>query len=273
MLRQLDALTSRMTNFLIPNVMKRYVFLIITIAMIVATMLFVIGCDREPQEEHGGIVYDAVTDFDGNSYDGIWIGNQLWMKENLRTTHYADGSSIPLGGSASIEPCRYCPNNIMSNVNVYGYLYNWPAVMNCSSSSDSNPSGVQGICPNGWHVPSDEEWTQMTSYVKNQNQFVCGGSSVNIAKALASQTGWNHSVNICAVGNNQNENNAAGFTAFPAGYFVRYCCNFGDGAGFWSSTALDDYLVWDRYLYYNDANVYRNGCGMDVGYSVRCVRD
>ena len=83
----------------------------------------------------------------------------------------------------------------------YGLLYNWKAVTRNSSSSSSNPSNVQGICPTGWHVPSDAEWTQLTNYVSSQSEYVCGNDEENIAKVLASTTGWNISTNTCAVGN------------------------------------------------------------------------
>ncbi len=220
----------------------------------------------------------TVTDIDGNTYNTVLLGNQCWMKENLRTMRYANGTSIPLGTSTStITSYRYNPNNNANNVPTYGYLYNWPAVMHGASSSSSNPSGVQGICPNGWHVPSDAEWTQLTNYVSSQSQYQCGSSSSNIAKALASTTGWNSSTNNCAVGNNSSTNNATGFSALPAGdygYGGHYA-GFGYDAGFWSATGFNGRYAYLRNVNYNYADVNGNGNG-DVrycGYSVRCVRD
>ena len=221
----------------------------------------------------------TVTDNDGNIYNTVQIGNQCWMKDNLRTTRYADGTTIPLGplgSSTSITtPYRYNPNNDSSNVSAYGYLYNWPAVMHGASSSASNPSGVQGICPSGWHVPSDAEWTQLTNYVGSQPQFQCYNSSDKIAKALASTTGWNSSTNTCAVGNYPSTNNATDFSAFPAGIYNNsgnYVL-FGGDVSFWSATAFSDHYAYYRYLDYNDANVYRYNNYMNYGFSVRCVRD
>ena len=102
-----------------------------------------------------------VTDIDGNVYKTVKLGNQVWMAENLRTTRYADGRKIPLGTTESFDVAyRYYPDDNSANVADYGYLYNWPAVMNGSASSSANPSGVQGICPDGWHVPSNAEWTE-----------------------------------------------------------------------------------------------------------------
>ena len=220
------------------------------------------------------VLPNAVTDIDGNHYDAVQIGNQVWMAENLRTTRYANGTSIPLGTSTStITSYRYNPNDNANNVPTHGYLYNWPAVMHGASSSSANPSGVQGICPNGWHVPSDAEWTQLTDYVGSQTQYQCDNSSNNIAKALASTTGWNSSTYTCAVGNNPSTNNATGFSALPAGYYGGYYDDFGGGAGFWSATEGSGNGAYGRGLGYNYASVYRYGYYKNYGFSVRCVRD
>ena len=216
----------------------------------------------------------TVTDIDGNTYNTVQIGNQCWMKENLRTTRYANGVNIPMGSTYSYtDPYRYAPDNNSSNVSTYGYLYNWSAVMHGASSSSSNPSGVQGICPNGWHVPSDAEWTQLTDYVGSQTQFQCDNSSGNIAKALASTTGWNSDASTCAVGNNSSTNNATGFSALPAGYGSGNYGNFGYAAKFWSATESSYGFAYYRRLYYNDADVGRYDDNEYNGFSVRCVRD
>ena len=217
----------------------------------------------------------TVTDIDGNVYNTVQIGNQCWMKENLRTTKYADGTTIPMGSTYSYtEPYRYAPHNETSNVASYGYLYNWPAVMHGASSSAANPSGVQGVCPNGWHVPSDAEWTQLTDYVSSQSQYVCGEGSSYIAKALASTIGWNSSTETCTVGNNPSSNNATGFSALPAGYYnYGYYIDFGGYAYFWSATKDNDGYAYFRYLYYGYAYVSWNGTnGRSDAFSVRCVR-
>ena len=216
----------------------------------------------------------TVTDYDGNIYNTVQIGTQCWMKENLRTTKYADGTSIALGSTTSETTAyRYYPDNNSSNVSTYGYLYNWPAVMHGASSSVANPSGVQGICPTGWHVPSDAEWTQLTDYVSSQSQYVCGNDNTYIAKALASTTGWNTSSNTCAVGNNQSSNNVTGFSAFPAGYYSGSYNDFGYNAYYWSSTEYNSSAAWDRCLRYGYASVSRSKYKKDYGFSVRCVRD
>ncbi len=220
----------------------------------------------------------TVTDIDNNTYNTVQIGNQCWMKENLRTTRYSNGTSIALGSwTSSASSYRYYPNNDQSNVSTYGYLYNWKAVMGNSSSSNENPSGVQGICPTGWHVPSDAEWTQLTDYVSSQSQYVCGSSNTNIAKAMASTAGWSSSTNTCAVCNDPSANNAAGFSALPAGYYDGNHSYFGLGAWFWSSKdnyefAYND-CAYDRGIPCSVGNVTRYYHKKYYGYSVRCVRD
>jgi uncharacterized protein (TIGR02145 family) len=223
----------------------------------------------------------TITDIDDNVYQTVQIGNQCWMKENLRTTRYADGTSISLGSSTSTStPYRYYPNCDSNNVSIYGYLYNWYAIMYNSPSSTNNPSGVQGICPNGWHVPSNAEWTQLTDYVSSQTQFLCS-LPTNISKALASNTGWSNSSQTCAVGNNQSSNNATGFTAFPAGYYCSTGCqSFGRYASFWTSTENGSEIsfpisgVYNPYMNYNNGYVWNNTPDVKYsGNSVRCVKD
>ena len=221
----------------------------------------------------------TIFDYDSNIYNTVQIGNQCWMKENLRSVHYSNGVVVPAGtGSSFTIGYRYVPNNDESNVATYGYLYNWPAVMNGSASSVSNPSGVQGICPLGWHVPSDAEWTQLTNYVSSQSQYVCGNNSSSIAKALADTTGWNSYTSTCTVGNNLSANNATGFSAFPAGGYYYYDGDnyyyFGGWTFFWSSTDYDLHNVWGRELNYSYAAMVReHSYDKNWGLSVRCIRD
>ena len=216
----------------------------------------------------------TITDYDGNTYTTVQIGDQCWMRENLRTTHYANGGSIPLGSNTSTDSTtayRFYPNSNESNVSTYGYLYNWPAVMVGSASSNSNPSGVQGICPNGWHVPSHSEWAQLINYVSGQTSYVCSNNSNNIAKALASTTYWMNSNESCAVGNTPADNNATGFTALPADR--THASGLGTHAFFWSSTDDDDdaYDVSFIYSLAHVANIYSDF--KFFGFSVRCLRN
>lgn len=227
------------------------------------------GIDGQPCPE-----IPFLMDYDSNVYNTVWIGSQCWMRENLRTTHYADGSVIPSGPSTStITAYRYAPNGNEDNVSIFGYLYNWPAVMHGESSSTVNPSGVQGICPEGWHVPSNLEWKILTNYVSSQNQFVCGYDSTYIAKSLADTIGWDLSTGECCVGNNPLTNNSTGFSALPAGYFYQGYQAFGSYADFWDATDYSNYIADGRYIGYNNPMVGDNNAFKDAGCSVRCVRN
>ena len=216
----------------------------------------------------------TVTDIDGNEYNTVMIGTQCWMKENLRTTHYADSTPIPVGESYTFtEPYRYAPNNDSVNVAAYGYLYNWVAVMNGAESSRTNPSGVQGICPSGWHVPSDAEWTQLADYVSSRSEYTCGGDNSSIAKALAATAGWNEFDRECRVGNDQSSNNATGFSALPAGIYNGDYIAFSESAYFWSATAYDLNTVFCRDLAYTTYLFLHDDQYKGRGFSVRCLRD
>ena len=208
----------------------------------------------------------TVTDEDGNVYNTIMIGTQCWMAENLRVTRTPNGPTIPTGGSSSTDPQRDVPAGGASNVPLYGYLYNWPAVMNGAESSNNNPSGVQGICPNGWHVPSLAEWNQMSDYVYAQIPYRCVTNGSNtIGKALASTTGWSSSVNPCAVGNNQSTNNVTGFSAYPAS---------NGSARYWTATIYNSYNAYHKELYYSSSGFdTSNNYSKSAKLSVRCVRD
>ncbi|MBQ6155573.1 MAG: choice-of-anchor J domain-containing protein [Bacteroidales bacterium] len=221
---------------------------------------------------------ETVTDIDNNTYNTVQIGTQCWMKENLKTTKYPDGSEITLttGSTSYSTGYRLYPNNNSSNVSTYGYLYNWAAMMNGAASSNMNPSGVQGICPDGWHVPSDAEWTQLKEYVSSSSQFVCNGNSDNIAKALAGIFGWTSYDTDCTVGNEQSTNNATGLSLLPAGYMSNGSfLHFGEWAEYWSATnnnASNSNTAWYYDLDYRYPNVYRAGANKSNGYSVRCLK-
>ena len=272
-------------------------------AFAVAALCFT-ACGHEGgnEEEEGGggsinqeypstadVIRNAVTDIDGNKYDAVRIGNQVWMASNLRATRFADGTAIPLGETYSYtDSYRYVPGTYESNeenmVNVpaYGYLYNWSAVMHGAASSEANPSGVQGICPKGWHVPSDVEWTQLTNYMATRPEYMSSGNRDYLAKALAATWGWPSSSDPDDVGYEPSTtNNATGFSALPAGlvYFPvlvpsGVLGHFGYETYFWSSTEKGSDGAWSRCLFYFDPDVYRNSStSKEEGLSVRCVRD
>ena len=205
----------------------------------------------------------VIYDREGNSYNTVKIGNQCWMKENLKTTLYADGTTVAWYYSVSGSG--------------YGFLYRWDDMMHGAATSSTNPSGVRGICPIGWHVPSDAEWTQLTDYVGSQSNWMCGSSSANVARALAANTGWIQSSTECAPGNQLTSNNATGFSALPAGYVENNDLDlYGYRAIFWSSTQYNGSNAYPRDFYYNSATVSNNSGGFNnksYGRSVRCLRD
>jgi uncharacterized protein (TIGR02145 family) len=196
---------------------------------------------------------------DSKTYQTVQIGTQCWMRENL---NYDDNS----GNS-------WCYGDDPSNCSTYGRLYTWD-VASGGTTGSTNPSLVQGVCPTGWHLPSDVEWTQLTDYLSSNSQYWCGGNSTQIAKSLAAKTNWNSHTGTCTIGNDLNANNTSGFTALPGGYrntdgsFV----NVGDDGYWWSATEGGS-NAWRRNLGYYNATVSRGTIGKGSGYAVRCLRD
>ena len=215
----------------------------------------------------------TITDYDNNIYNTVQIGNQCWMKENLRTTSYSDGTPIEQGTDTSRTTAYwYYPSGNSDNMSTLGLLYNWAAVMRGSASSSENPSGVQGVCPTGWHVPSDAEWTELTDYVSSQSEYACNGTSIYIAKALASTTGWNSFSSNCTVGNTPSDNNATGLGIVPAGYYsgnynaatTAYCS---------SATEYNENYVYNRNIGFFSSTVNRGNLAKYTALSVRCTKD
>ncbi len=208
---------------------------------------------------HNGVPGETLIDSrDGNEYATVTIGDQTWMAENLRYE-----GDIPLGSSGSTTAAyRYYPVGDENNVRRYGYLYNWIAVMNGESSSNAVPSGVQGICPEGWHLPSNAEWCIL--------QFAVGGQ--NVASRLASASDvWEQGA-LTQVP----EFGTSGFEALGAGTFYdryEYCSPLGRGAYFWSATAYNNDRFGSWYLRNEDIILYNNYGYKEMGYSVRCVRN
>lgn len=198
----------------------------------------------------------AATDFDGNNYATVTIGTQVWMVENLKVTHYRNGEAIPnitdnAAWAASTTGAYSDYNNTPANADTYGRLYNGFAV-----------EDARNLAPTGWHVPTDEEWTTLTSYL--------GGEMGAGTKLKA--TGITHWTSP-----NTGATNVVGFTALPGGtrdsydgagaFFV-----LGNTAGWWSSTTSTS-EAWKRYLYHDSANAIRDHGGKASGLSVRCIRD
>ena len=242
--------------------------------------------DREHYEDamlgDGAFYPNAVRDYDGNWYSAVIIGNQVWMVENLRTTHYSDGTAIALGKNTYSDstPYYYHANGNANNDKEFGLLYNAPAVLNGASTSSANPSGVQGIAPTGWHIPSVAEWSQLTGYLQRHPKFRSDGKTASlIAKSIASVKGWETSSVEYSIGNNPAENNRTGFNAKPAGAMynapsgsILYDCA---GKAVFASTC--DYManVMQVLMLSNTSTdgFYSFGRNYSNSHSVRCVCD
>jgi uncharacterized protein (TIGR02145 family) len=228
--------------------------------------------------EFTGLHAQTVKDIDGNVYKTVKIGAQEWMAENLRTTKYNDGTAIPnitdntkWGALTTGAYCDY--NNTPSNSNKYGRLYNWYAVDNNNATKGAS-NGGKNVCPTGWHVPSDAEWSILTDYLKN-NGYGTGGTGGNIAKSMAAPSGWDSDPTAGNVGNDQASNNRSGFTAIPNS--TRGSSNsFGNVGGkalWWSSTEYGASNVWTRVMYNYSSNIIRyNYIGKRFGVPVRCLK-
>jgi len=156
---------------------------------------------------------------------------------------------------------KYCYGNLESACDVYGGWYQWDEYMNYTSSSSSNPSGRQGICPTGWHIPSDAEWSELTSFL--------GGTS--IAGGELKEAGTLHWMSP-----NTGANNSSGFTALPGGY--RHPDGAmdlpGGSAKFWSATEYSSIYPWFRHMDYSSGVVYiYNDYYKTSGLTVRCLKD
>lgn len=220
-----------------------------------------------------------VADYDGNIYKTLVFGDQCWMRENLRTTHYSDGTPIPLGsGYSTNDPYRYegytsdLSNGVLEHC---GYLYNWKAVTYNEGYSDQVPSGIQGVCPSGWHVPSNGEWDKLINYVSSMPQNWCDSSSYNIAKSMASTLYWNSNTYNCSPGNNSETNNTSRFAAYPTGYYNgSYYEAYGNRAAFWTTTNYSyGSEAYARYLNSDNSGFHYGYWGKYFACSVRCVMD
>ena len=214
----------------------------------------------------------TVIDVDENEYHTVRIGTQCWLKENMRTTRYADGTEVNPDGLMS-------PGWDSVNVPVYGYLYDWPAAVRNIAIVSESSNREQGICPVGWHVPSKAEWQTLFDYVKSQPKWVNGKSKTSIAKALSAQERWSDGLGIypdCFVCKTLTTNDGTGFSALPAGYYGGDYESMGASAYFWTSTCgkageeLGPYSVsWG----YDRSTVDMRPWMTDVGCSVRCLKD
>ena len=198
----------------------------------------------------------TVADADGNLYDTVVIGTQVWLKENLRTTHYNNGDPIPnvtasgaWAGLTSGARCYY-DNDSVSNDSVYGPLYNWYAA-----------TDTRNLCPSGWRISSNAEWTAAETFL--------GGNTV--AGGQMKEAGTLHWLNP-----NTGATNSSGFTGLPGGMRDPLNNNFrtiGENGLWWTSTAYNGSMAWSTYMWNQFAGVDHNPGSKKYGFSIRCMKD
>ncbi|MFM8838507.1 MAG: fibrobacter succinogenes major paralogous domain-containing protein, partial [Bacteroidota bacterium] len=210
----------------------------------------------------------TVTDVDNNTYNTVPIGTQCWTQSNLKVSKYRNGDSIPTGLSNSAwenttSGAYAIYDNAPVNDGLYGKLYNHYAV------TDS-----RGLCPTGWHIPSDGEWNILVKYFDPNADTVCANCTQSGAggalKSTATQPtlgGW--------LSPNTGATNSSGFTALPGGlrfYYGNFYYLSANGF-WWSSSVSSGSFAWTRYLYNNTSYIDRYDYNRTGGFSVRCCRD
>ena len=203
--------------------------------------------------QSGGGDCPATFTYQGQVYEAVLIGDQCWMAENLNIGTMINGSEN-MTDNGIIE--KYCYDDDPANCEIYGGLYQWNEMMEYTITQ-----GVQGICPTGWHLPTDGEWTILTDFL--------GG--VGVASGKMKETGTTHWASP-----NTGATNGSGFTALPAGFRHAdgYFTNLGYDGSFWSSTEDITSNAWTRETYYDgDGGVSRCSYYKNYGFSVRCLQD
>lgn len=210
--------------------------------------------------------YGTVTDIDGNEYKTITIGTQTWMAENLRVTHYQNGDPIP-NVKNNIEWSRlstgayssYNNTKNLDSIATFGYLYNW---FTCVDE--------RNLCPYEWHVPSDEEWTTLVTYLDNGESAFDPYGDNGIVGGRIKEAGSSH------WGISNQSDNSSGLTALPAGFRIGYNGDF-DGycnrTFFWSTTKYYENGSFHRSLSSPFKSIIRQALSNEEGMSVRCIKD
>jgi uncharacterized protein (TIGR02145 family) len=215
---------------------------------LILVTLFFFCCSKEEKPPA------TLTDIEGNLYNTVKIGDQVWMAENLKTKRYNDGSEIPLvtdastWGNLSSPGYSWYDNDETTYKDSYGALYNGYAV------------STGKLCPAGWHVPDRFEWQELRTF---SGDSISGGGKLK----EAGTSHW-HSPN-------EGADNSTGFTAMPAGlrYFEGTFSSVSYFTSFWSGTVIGNNDAWYMSLYYDDARIIMNHRSAKHGFSVRCLRD
>ncbi len=244
-----------------------------------------LGDGKYANKEYGtNNLLDSVSDHEGNVYRVVQIGNQCWLAENMRATTEPDGTSIlqdlPENQqyNYSAKLAFYYDNNEV-NYAKYGCLYTWLAAMNGATTAPA-----RGICPEGWHVPTDEEWITMEYAASASANIDTSGignrGSGYLAAILSGGCDWpnigvlSQPNGFVIVGNYSNpDRNLSGFNALPAGFSADRFYNDKYNANFWSATSYSNKGAYYRHLDYYNSYVRRDHIAISGGHSVRCVRD
>jgi len=212
---------------------------------------------------------DSVQDYNGNWYRTVTIGSQCWLKENLRSVHYSDGTLIPhIKNDSEWENLHryhraysFYDNDSALYAKTYGALYTWYAATNSDSSITENLDNVQGVCPDGWHIPSTKEWEKLAAYVSCDlgPYFFDYSSWDNVGQHLKANSSWFDD------GNGQDD---YGFSAVAGGYRngIGAYYSMGIQGNWWSSDNRRDVgmsCYWHTFFY--------NGSSTTLGLSVRCI--
>lgn len=203
----------------------------------------------------------TVTDSEGNVYNTVQIGNQCWMKENLRIGSTISGADN-MTNNGIFE--RYCYDDIEANCDIYGGLYQWNEMMNYSEQE-----GAKGICPDGWHIPSDQDWKvlEMSLGMSQAQADAPDWRGDDQGDVIKTTTGWVEG---------GNGTNTTGFSGLPAGYRGAEALEFGaitEGAYWWTSTQFSDVQTWYRAVGQYTGMINRTYNYKGSGISIRCVKD
>jgi uncharacterized protein (TIGR02145 family) len=238
--------------------------LIFEMLLLVASLLVVTtSCEKEdenknPDDENKEVVYGEMTDTrDATTYKTVTIGDQIWMAENLKYLSAVESPSVGSDTEAYYYVYDYDGNDIEAakttdNFDIYGVLYNWTAAMSGAASSNANPSAVKGVCPDGWHLPSDAEWAQLADYL--------GGENLAGAKL------------------NAQDSNEAGFSGLYAGYCTGEIetgkFEGKNSSGVWlSSTENGDNNAFRRSITSSNSSIAKGYGRKMFAASVRCIKN
>lgn len=220
----------------------------------------------------------TVTDHQGNVYRTVQIGSQCWTRENMRCTTSPTGNAWAFNPTSRTTTPFYAHLDTTVNGCHYDeYFYNWSAAVDIAEQNGTFTGNCRGICPQGWHVPTDAEQTTLINYVMSQSAFVCGTDNSDIGSSLAYTSGWDSETSSCSVGNNQQNNNATSFSLYPVGIYsgdYGYFYDIGRKAEIWSSTQSSGSLSAENlFINYFHSIVWDSSAFKFNAISVRCLKD